>query len=270
MKIPLSLKWNPSLYDKLRGFVLTRVKISNAIRLKRITKAQTMPDLSTLSIGSSKRMNAAILFFDFEDFTTITSRLNPEDTLMILNVATTTVMRIVREWNGTVEKHTGDGVMAIMGTETPEPNIIAREAIEVAQTIKYIMKSDVLPQLVAQGLPPLNFRIGIEMGEVLISRIGLHRMNFLTAVGSPANRASKLEALASTNGISIGENLAQNLHPYLHKYLMEGDDISWDWYHEDRVTPYNYYHYNFEWPEPKAWLKERSRVYKEAKGLESK
>ena len=57
----------------------------------------------------------------------------------------------------------------------------------------------------------------MEMDELLISRIGIHGMNFLTAVGSGANRASKLENLARPNGIVIGENLARNLHPYLQK-----------------------------------------------------
>ena len=188
MTPPLTRKWNPTLYKKLNSFVLGQIK-RNALTTQRIPAARTMPHLAALNIGAAKRMNAAIMFFDFENFTNITSRLSPENTLMILNVATTTVMRIVREWSGSVEKHTGDGVMAILGTETPYHEIIARDAIEIAQTIKFIMKSDVLPQLVAQGFPPLNFRIGIEMGEVLISRIGLNHMNFLTAVGSPANRA---------------------------------------------------------------------------------
>ena len=177
-------------------------------------------------------------------------------------------MRIVREWNGSVEKHTGDGVMAILGTEIPDQEIIARDAIETAQTIKFIMKSDVLPQLVAQGFPPLNFRIGIEMGEVLISRIGLHNMYFLTAVGSPANRASKLEALANKNGIAIGENLVRNLHPYLHQFLKLGDDPAWDWHYDDKVTPYNYYHYNYEWDEPRAWIKDYFKFIKVYKGFE--
>ncbi len=261
MRAPLSRKWNPSLYEKLSRFVLQRVKWNNRL-IKKIPDARTMPDLSALSIGSAKRMTAVILFFDFENFTTVTSHLSPEQTLMILNVATTTVMRIVREWNGTVEKHTGDGVMAILGTETAEHDTIAREAIEVAQTIQYIMKSDVLPHLNEQGLPVLNFRIGVEMGEVLISRMGLPRMNFLTAVGSPANRASKLEALARINGIAIGETLANNLHIYLHDYLELGTDKKWEWYYEDGETPYKYYHYNFEWQEPRAWLRKRLEVLK--------
>jgi class 3 adenylate cyclase len=180
-------------------------------RLSKISLEQLVADLSVLGIGAAKRMNAAIMFFDFENFTAVTSHISPEQILMILNVATTTVMKIVREWKGTVEKHTGDGVMAIMGTETPDQDRIAREAIEAAHTIKYLMRTDVIPQLVAQGLPPLNFRIGIEMGELLISRIGLHDMNFLAAVGSLPTCASKLECLARPNGIAIGENLARNL-----------------------------------------------------------
>ena len=253
MSEPWSRKWNPKLYEDLKRFVLFNIMRSDK-RLKKLPDAFTMPALSTLGIGAAKRMTAAIMFFDFENFTTVTSHISPEQILMILNIATTTVMKIVREWGGTVEKHTGDGVMAIIGTETRQTDIIAQEAIESAQTIKYMMQTDVLPQLVDHGLPSLNFRIGLEMGEVLISRIGLHSMNFLTAVGSPANRASKLEGLARPNGIAIGGYLADNLHPYLQNFLEKGDDPEWNWNYLNGV-PYNYYHYNFEWYEPKLWLK---------------
>lgn len=236
----------------MRFFINNQIKF-NVSRSKNIPDARTMPDITTLNIGAAKRMLAAIMFFDFENFTAVTSKIPPEQTLIILNVATTTVMKIIREWGGCVEKHTGDGVMGIIGTETQKLEEIAREAIEVAQTINYIMRMDVMPGLMSQGLPLLNFRIGLEMGDVLISRIGIHGMSFLTAVGSPANRASKLEGLAKPNGIAIGENLTQNLHPYLHDFIEQGDDPSWNWLHSDG-TPYKYYHYNFKWPEPKQWL----------------
>lgn len=163
-------------------------------------------------------------------------------------------MKIVREWRGTVEKHTGDGVMAILGTETLQLKLIAQEAIESAQTIKYMMQTAVLPQLVALDLPSLNFRLGLEMGEVLISRIGITNMNFFTAVGTPANLASKLQSLARPNGIAIGEYLSNNLHPYLHNFLEKGEDPDWNWQY-DNGLPYNYYHYNFEWDEPKLHLR---------------
>lgn len=256
MIIPLSRKWNPSFYDKLNNFVKIKGERNTRLYSDQISKAQTMPNLQGITIGSAKRMEAAIMFFDFANFTSTTSRLSLEETLMILNISTVTVMKIVREWNGTVEKHTGDGVMAILGTETADQNDIAREAIETAQTIKYIMKSDVTPYLLGKGLPALDFRIGIEMGEILISRIGIRNMSFLTAVGSAANRASKLENLAENNGITIGEKIAANLNNYLHKFLRKGDNDNWDWHYKGSDEPYNYYHYDFEWPEPKEWAKQ--------------
>ena len=95
-----------------------------------------------------------------------------------------------------MEKNTGDGLMAIFGTETRNSFLIARDAIESAMAMQYVMLNDIHSRLVNEGLPVMNFRIGIDMGEVLISRIGMNSLNFLTVVGDAANRASKLQALA--------------------------------------------------------------------------
>ena len=252
--LPLSRKWNPVKYRNIQDFTKTTLKRSSLIS-KNIPNARTMPSLESIKIGFSKRMTAAILFFDFKDFTKITSKIPPEDTLVILNSTTTVVMKIIKEWGGFVEKHTGDGVMAIIGTDKKDHSDIAKDAVEIAKTIKYVIQNDVMPHLIAKGFPELEFRIGIEMGEVLIARIGYNNNSFLTAVGSPANRASKVEGLAKNNGIAIGENLANHLHLALRPYLEKGDSESWDWYYEGTNTPYSYYHYQYEWCEPREWLK---------------
>lgn len=93
------------------------------------------------------------------------------------------------------------------------------------------------------------------MGEVLISRIGIKNMNFITVVGDAANRASKLQSLARTNGISIGENLATNLHSFLYQYMEEGYDLSWQWTKVSTDEPYRFFHYKLDYLEPKEWLK---------------
>jgi len=252
--LPLSRKWNPARYKNIQNFARGTLKRSFFVS-QSIPNARSMPSLESIKIGSSKRMTAAILFFDFKDFTKITSKIPPEDTLAMLNATTTVVMKIIKEWGGFVEKHTGDGVMAIIGTDKREFSDIAKDAVEIAKTIKYVMQYDVMPHLIEKGFPNLEYRIGIEMGEVLIARIGYNNNSFLTAVGSPANRASKVEGLAKRNGIAVGENIAKNLHLELHHFLKKGDSESWDWYNEDTNTPYNYYHYQYEWTTPQEWLK---------------
>lgn len=254
MQSPLSKRWNPFFYSRLTKYLNQNLQIYLR-RLRRIRKGLTMPDLSILQIGSARRMNVAILFFDLENFTSTSSQISNEATLFILNNIIPSLTRIIRHWGGTIEKNTGDGIMAILGTETRDLQTIARETIESAMAIRYIMLVEIQNILTDQQLPILNFRIGIDMGEVLISRIGIKNMNFITVVGDAANRASKLQTLSRTNGISIGENLATSLDSYLHRYLEEGTDPSWQWNKNSTGEPYRFFHYTLDYLDPKEWMK---------------
>lgn len=253
MKRPFSWKWNHDFYTELINFQKIQVRISK-IRTKNITRGLTMPDLSQLSLGSAKKMLAAIMFFDLEHFTSITSKLPNESTLHYLNCSLPSLIKIVRKWNGYIEKNTGDGFMAIIGTDESDPLVIARNSIECAMAIRYFMINDINTCISEQFLPKMNFRIGIDMQELLISRIGVIKTNFLTVVGDAANRASKLQSLAKPNGICIGENIARNLHPFHHNYLEAGDDANWNWKRPSGDS-YQYFHYMLDLSTPKEWNK---------------
>jgi class 3 adenylate cyclase len=254
LKSPLTKKWNPGFY-RFMQMRLKGITTRNSKPIRNITKGLTMPDIESLTIGSAKKMEAAILFFDLENFTSLASELTKENVLFCLNVIIPTMMKITKHWNGEVEKNTGDGIMAIFGTETRNSFLIARDAIESAMAMEYIMLNDIQPKLLSADLPSMNFRIGIEMGEVLISRIGIERLNFITVVGDAANRASKLQELANQNGICIGENVFNCLAPILHQYCEEDAHKDWNWKYSQTNNPYRFFHFNFVWPEPQEWSK---------------
>lgn len=254
MQRPISKKWNPLFYKTITKYLNKNSRIF-LCRLSRIKKGLTMPDLRALEIGSARRMDVAILFFDLKNFTVTSSSLSNDKTLFILNTIVPTLTRIIQHWGGTIEKNTGDGIMAILGTETRDSQKIAQEAIESAMAIRYMMLIEIQKIMHQHELPAFNFRIGIDMGEVLVSRIGIKNMNFITVVGDAANRASKLQSLSRTNSISIGENLATNLDGYLHQYLEEGTDLNWQWEKVNTGEPYRFFHYTFDYLEPKEWLK---------------
>ena len=88
------------------------------------------------------------------------------------------------------------------------------------------------------------------MEEVLVSRIGIKNANFLTVVGSAANRASKLQELADADGICVGENLYRNLHPSLHQYCVTGEHPDWNWTYSKNKAPYRFFHFTANWLEP--------------------
>jgi|SRR3972149_193392 len=254
LKLPLTKKWNPLFHASIRRELVRQTK-QNIQRIRNITNGLTMPSPVTLPIGCAKKMVAAILFFDLENFTAIASKLNNEIVLFVLNTIIPGMMHIIKYWNGEIEKTTGDGIMAIFGTETRNNFLIARDAIEAAMTMRYVMLNDIHSKFVNEGLTVINFRIGIEMEEVLVSRIGIKNSNFLTVVGGAANRASKLQTLSDSNGICIGENIYKNLNPLLHKYCREGKSENWKWTYNGIRTPYKFFHYDANWPESKEWIK---------------
>jgi adenylate cyclase len=254
MPYGFSRKWNPVFHERIQRLIKILMPL-NRQRVQAVTKGLTMPDITAVTIGSAKRMTASVMFFDLKDFTTTTSRLPNEHTLYMLNLIIPTVMRAITQWRGVIEKNTGDGVMAIFGTETRDESIIATEAFECAMAIKFIMLNDIRPVLENHNLPAMNFRIGIDMGEVLLARIGIVNDSFLTAVGSAANRAAKLQSLADTNGICIGDNLFQNLPSVVDGHCMVGENESWRWaWAGDNNMPYNFYHFSGNLPEPKNWI----------------
>ena len=217
---PFSPKWVSGFYKTITN----RLRIQNVLsraRIRNITNGLTMPEITNVPIGSGKRMEAAILFFDLEDFTSISSKLKNEQVLHMLNTIIPQMMHVIKRWKGEIEKNTGDGIMAIIGTETRDSFLIARDAIESAMAMRYIMLNDICNKFNEEGIPFVNFRIGIDMGDVLISRIGIDATNHLVVIGDAANRASKLHGYASSNGIVIGESIYSNLHPFL-----QGDSVT--------------------------------------------
>lgn len=217
---PLTKKWSPFFYNSLKSDLNKR---SSRLfkRVKEITNGLTMPTQTRVPIGSGKSMIAAIMFFDLESFTARSAVIGNENTLYALNLIIPQIIKIIGYWNGEIEKNTGDGVMAIFGTETRNNYIIARDAIEVAMTIRYVMKDSINPLLKSKGIQGFNFKIGIDMDSVLIANIGISNNSFLTVVGGAANRASKLQDLASSNAIFIGDNLYSNLNQKVQKLCEE-------------------------------------------------
>ena len=251
---PLTKKWSPFFYNSLKKDINKRSKLFSR-RIKEIKEGLTMPSPSRVPIGSGKNMVAAIMFFDLENFTARSATLGNENTLYALNNIIPPIIKIIKHWNGEIEKNTGDGVMAIFGTETRNDFIIARDAIEVAMAIRYTMRDSINPILESKDIQGFNFRIGIDMDSVLIANIGINNNSFLTIVGGAANRASKLQNLASSNDIFVGDNLFRNFKPIVQELCKERMNESWTWSYQDTKTPYRFFEFTGDWPNPVEWKK---------------
>ena len=142
-----------------------------------------------------------VFFADVAGMTSLAESATPNELIAHLGAYFEEMTRVVREHGGTVDKFIGDGVMSFWGAPAPSADHAARacECALAAQRRLAALRLDAVPA----GRPPLDVRIGIATGEVIVGNIGSpERFNY-TVMGDAANLASRLEGLNKAYGTSI-------------------------------------------------------------------
>lgn len=134
------------------------------------------------------------LIADMEGYTGQVERLTLEEAAHLTRDFLDCLTRPVLQKHGTLDKYTGDGLVAFWGA----PLLIedhADLALEAAQEIVAAVHR--LSQARQQaGKPPLRVRIGIESGIAMTGDFGTASRSIYTAVGDSVNSASRLQELA--------------------------------------------------------------------------
>lgn len=105
---------------------------------------------------------------------------------------------------GTLDRYTGDGLVAFWGAPVPNADHAKKAFESVRQMQKNIDRLN--ESLLKEGLPTVQIRVGISSGSALVGDFGTHYRATYTAVGSCINIASRLENKAKELNISILAN----------------------------------------------------------------
>lgn len=150
------------------------------------------------------RREVTVFFSDFAGFTTLAETLSAEKTVSILNQYLGTMTDvIIGESRGWVHKYEGDAIMALWGALMPDPKQAERAvkaALKCMEELNRLNKENS-----THGYPPLQMRIGINSGEVVVGNIGSHRSQRLelTVIGDAVNLASRLEGINKQYGSRV-------------------------------------------------------------------
>jgi len=145
-----------------------------------------------LALGG-KRQTITILFSDVRGFTGLSERLSPEVMVEILNQHFTASSEIILNSGGTLDKFIGDAIMAFWGAPAPREDH-ALAAVKAAIAMQTAAKE--LDKIVqARWGEQLRIGIGINTGDAVVGHIGSPRRMGYTAMGDPANLASRCEGL---------------------------------------------------------------------------
>ncbi len=152
---------------------------------------------------STRRKELTILFADIEGFSTMSEAVEVEYINQILNDFFERMTRVVFQYQGTVDKFLGDGLLAFFGDPLPIENH-ALAAVNAALKMQKEM-AEMDREWSSAGIAGLDrglrIRIGINSGLVIVGNVGSSRRLEYTVIGSAVNIASRLQSLAPPGGV---------------------------------------------------------------------
>jgi adenylate cyclase len=152
----------------------------------------------------SHRREVAVVFCDLRGFTAFAEAAEPEEVMDVLREYHSTLGQIIHEFEGTLERFLGDGLMVLFNDPVPCPNA-AERAVRMAVAMR-----DRVAEL-AEGWRKhgheLGFGIGIAQGYATRGRIGFEGRFDYTAIGTVVNVASRLCAEAGPGQILISQRV---------------------------------------------------------------
>jgi class 3 adenylate cyclase len=188
------------------------------------------------------------MFIDISEFSQRPSGTSDEQELMlrVLNLFMTEMIRIAEDYGGSVEKNTGDGLMAYF-EDAGDANSTKR-ALTCALTMSAANEALISPILRATGVPPLEFRISMDYGPTTVARIGAaQRFNANVAIGSTANFAAKMLANLRPGEIGLGTMAWARLPEYWKATWTEISPVNTGWVWRFNNQPYALFLYTGRW-----------------------
>ena len=186
-----------------------------------VTAVRAQPEAPAIRVTSERplenlegeRKTVTALFADIKGSMELMEDLDPEEARALVDPALKLMMDAVHRYDGYIVQSTGDGIFALFGAPVAHedhPQRALYAALRMQEQLRgYSSK------LVAEGGTPLEARVGVNTGEVVVRPIqtGAGHVEY-TPIGHTANLASRMQTVAPTGSIAIAGSTQKLVEGY--------------------------------------------------------
>jgi class 3 adenylate cyclase len=147
-----------------------------------------------------------VLFADVVQSMRIAATLGPERLREVLTELVDRSMVVINRYGGTLDKFTGDGIMAVFGAPISLEDHALRACLAALEIRDETRRLDAEMQRV-DGLS-LQLRIGLNSGVVIAGDVGSAHLAY-TAIGEQVGMAQRMESAAQPGGVLLSESTAR-------------------------------------------------------------
>jgi predicted ATPase/class 3 adenylate cyclase len=154
---------------------------------------------------SGERKTITALFADIKGSVELMQDLDPEEAAHIVDPVIALMIDTVHEFEGYVDRSTGDGILALFGAPLAQEDH-AQRAVFAALRIQEEL-ARYAETLRSEHRPCVEMRVGLNSGEVVLRSIRKDDLRAdYTPIGHATNLAARMEALATPGGILVSES----------------------------------------------------------------
>ena len=160
-----------------------------------------------------ERKQVTVLFADVKSSTELIADKDPEEASKILDAVLQLMIEAVHQYEGTVNRIMGDGVMALFGAPAALENHAVRAcyaALLMQDTIKRYSEETRR----TEGFS-IQVRIGVNSGSVIVRSIRSDLQMDYAAVGETTHLAARMEQIATPGSIFITANVMRLAEGYI-------------------------------------------------------
>ncbi len=155
--------------------------------------------------AAGQRRGVTVLFADLCDYTGLSGKIDDESLYEVIQRYIRMLGEKVYQYEGMVDKITGDGLMALFGAPIAHENP-AERAVRAAMEMQAGLEQ--LNQGMEQELgEKLQMHFGLNHGSVIVGGIGPDLLIDYTAIGDSVNLARRLQENAAPNTILVSESV---------------------------------------------------------------